>query len=100
MAKRGRPRKLNPDKQCPNCGSNWVVKNGSSRGKKKWLCKNCGKTFYEGVKYHRLPKKTKEKIIVMRVEGYSISSIARTLNLKYATVYNTVYRSRKFFLKR
>lgn len=29
---------------CPHCGSTWVRRNGSSRGKSRWQCGDCGKT--------------------------------------------------------
>lgn len=29
---------------CPHCGSTWVRRNGSSRGKPRWLCGDCGKS--------------------------------------------------------
>ena len=29
---------------CPHCGSTWVRRNGSSRGKARWLCGDCGKS--------------------------------------------------------
>jgi len=33
------------DLLCPECNSNDVKSNGSSRGKKRYLCNNCNKTF-------------------------------------------------------
>jgi transposase-like protein len=32
---------------CPHCGSTWVRRNGSSRGKPRWQCGDCGKTVGE-----------------------------------------------------
>lgn len=29
---------------CPHCGSTWVRRNGSSRGKLRWWCGDCGKS--------------------------------------------------------
>jgi transposase-like protein len=29
---------------CPHCGSTWVRRNGSSRGKPRWWCGDCGKS--------------------------------------------------------
>ena len=29
---------------CPHCGSTWVRRNGSSRGKARWRCGDCGKS--------------------------------------------------------
>lgn len=32
---------------CPHCGSTWVRRNGSSRGKPRWQCGDCGRTVGE-----------------------------------------------------
>jgi len=32
---------------CPHCGSTWVRRNGSSRGKQRWQCGDCRKTVGE-----------------------------------------------------
>lgn len=32
---------------CPKCNSDRAVKNGKSRGKQRWLCQGCGKTYTE-----------------------------------------------------
>lgn len=41
---------------CPHCGSTWVRRNGSSRGKARWQCGDCGKTVGEtyGTAMYRL----------------------------------------------
>jgi transposase-like protein len=32
-------------KNCPDCGSNQVIKNGSQYGRKRYKCKNCSRQF-------------------------------------------------------
>lgn len=31
---------------CPECGSEWLVKNGKAKNRQRYKCKDCGKTFY------------------------------------------------------
>ena len=46
---RRRPRKYTHKYRCPECGSNWCVKNGKSRdGKQRYLCKECVRNFTIG----------------------------------------------------
>lgn len=40
-----REMRFNKGKVCPNCNSNSVVKNGTFKGKQRYLCKGCRKTF-------------------------------------------------------
>jgi transposase-like protein len=57
---------------CPHCGSTWVRRNGSSRGKPRWQCGDCGKTVGEtyGTAMYRLHTPAAEVartlLIVMR----------------------------------
>jgi transposase-like protein len=57
---------------CPHCGSTWVRRNGSSRGKPRWQCGDCGKTVGDtyGTAMYRLRTPVQEVartlLIVMR----------------------------------
>lgn len=57
---------------CPHCGSTWVRRNGSSRGKPRWQCGDCGKTVGDtfGTAMYRLHTPVEEVartlLIVMR----------------------------------
>lgn len=49
---------------CPSCGSDCVVKNGSTHGKKKLLCKTCGRGFLTDAIVEPKLKKTENKPII------------------------------------
>lgn len=51
-------REIRPN--CPSCKSDKVIKNGSSRGKTKYKCNVCRRTFYDA-NSHRMSREQKEK---------------------------------------
>jgi len=68
---------------CPSCNSNKVIKNGSSRGKAKYKCKTCGRTFYQ-TSNHKMSREQKERIlkeylnrmsIIAKVEGKPLTTV-------------------------
>jgi len=65
------------------CYSNKVIKNGSSRGKAKYKCKTCGRTFYQ-TSNHKMSREQKERIlkeylnrmsIIAKVEGKPLTTV-------------------------
>ena len=73
-----RPRVYGHDALCPKCGSNWVKKDGHSRGKQMYKCNQCGRKHQEGAK-HRLTDERKAQAVKMCVEGMSLSATARVM---------------------
>jgi transposase-like protein len=72
-------REIRPN--CPSCKSDKVIKNGSSRGKTKYKCNVCRRTFYDA-NSHRM--KQKERIlkeylnrmsIIAKVEGKPLTTV-------------------------
>ena len=43
-----RPRAYNHDIRCPECGSNWMPKNGTSKGRQVYRCGDCGRYYTHG----------------------------------------------------
>ena len=70
-----KPRVYRHDALCPKCGSNWVKKDGRSRGKK----------HQEGAK-HRFTDEEKEQAVKMCAEGMSLSATARVMDASVTTV--------------
>lgn len=97
--KRGRPRKYNAKIRCPECGSNWVVSNGSSRGKKKMLCKECGRQFLINSTRKKLPEEKKKLALILYSKGTKLSVIAEALGVKLNTVYMWIKRYNKDNMK-
>ncbi len=68
------------DIRCPECGSNWVCKNGHKKnGKQKYICNDCNRYFTENPDKVYLTKEEKKKIISMFVEEMYQSVIARVI---------------------
>ena len=81
---------------CPRCGSKHVIKNGRRKGRQRWLCRNCNRTFGPtyGTPLYRLrtpvEEITRTLLIVMRrgslsaaeeITGHKIETIKRWLKL-------------------
>ena len=73
------------DKLCPKCGSNWVKKDGHSRGKQQYKCNPAPQKHQEGAK-HRFTDEQKAQAVKMRAEGMSLSATARVIGASVPTV--------------
>ncbi|GAB6072621.1 hypothetical protein JCM14244_09980 [Venenivibrio stagnispumantis] len=51
---------------CPKCFSDKIVKYGKQRGKQRYKCKMCGKTFMEKMEIKEKKKKIKSKIKLIK----------------------------------
>ncbi|MDO4731861.1 MAG: ISL3 family transposase [Clostridia bacterium] len=93
--------------KCPCCGEitdkihdyrTQMIKDISSFGnfviislrKRRYVCKNCGKRFYENIsflpKYHRMTNRLSAWVINLLTDVRSFSSVAREVNLSVSTV--------------
>jgi insertion element IS1 protein InsB len=87
---------LRPD--CPDCGSNHIVKNGRIHNKKpKDKCQICGRQFVENPTNKVISSQTKDLIARLLLEKISLAGIARStgvsqkwlqdyVNNKYASI--------------
>jgi insertion element IS1 protein InsB len=87
---------LRPD--CPDCGSNHIVKNGRIHNKKpKYKCQSCGRQFVENPTNKVISSQTKDLIARLLLEKISLAGIARStgvsqkwlqdyVNNKYASI--------------
>ena len=73
------------DALCPKCGSNWVKKDGRSRGKQQYKRYQRRSKRQEGAK-HRFTDAQKEQAIKMCAEGMSLSATARVIGASKPTV--------------
>ena len=68
---------LRPD--CPDCGSNHIVKNGIIHNKKpKYKCQSCGRQFVENPTKKVISSQTKDLIDRLLLEKISLAGIARS----------------------
>src|SRR5690349_1733874 len=63
---------------CPMCGSDKVIKNGTIHsGKPKFACKACGRQFVEAPQSHRISAETKALIDKLLLERLALAGIVR-----------------------
>lgn len=62
---------------CKHCGSGNKVKSGYIRGKQRYKCKDCYKTYREGDIREKYSTDKKLKVLSMYLEGMGIRSIER-----------------------
>jgi len=69
---------------CPHCGSIHCVKNGSVRGKRRFVCRDCKKSFgtnhNSAFKFSNLSSKTWRAYIKCMVNGYTLEKSAEIVN--------------------
>ena len=71
-----RPPVYRHDVRCPECGSNWMPKDGTSKGRQVYHCGDCGRRIIPDAGYQR-PGSGKECALAMSQEGSSPSALAR-----------------------
>ena len=86
-------RSYRDDLQRPHCGSNWLPKDGRSRGKQTYRCRLCHYRFTPDGNRHCYSEQIKEQAIDMYGEGMAIAAISRVLEVKLGTVYEWVKKS-------
>ncbi len=67
---------------CKSCNSSFLVKNGrTQKGKQKYKCKSCSRTFCIGDDRLKHTMEKRLKVIKMYLEGVGIRSIERLENV-------------------
>ena len=78
---------------CPNCGSDDIMKNGTTyRGKQNYQCRDCGRQFVENPQRKTIDTQTLELIERLLLERISLAGIARVLRLSDAWLQRFVNR--------
>ena len=85
-----RPRTYRHDLRCPHCGSNWTPKDGRSRGKQTYRCRDCHYRFTPEGNRHYYSQAVKSQALEMYQEGTGITATGRVLGVKPATVFSWV----------
>ena len=81
-----RPRVYRHDVRCPECGSNWMPKDGTSKGRQVYHCGDCGRRTIPDAAYQRPGAADKERALAMYQEGSSLSAIARIFGVSVQAV--------------
>jgi len=71
--------------KCPRCSSDHIVKNGSVKGLKRWLCRGCGFTFTKLTPRGK-PASMKIWAVLLYLHGLSLNAIAKLLQVSTTTV--------------
>lgn len=79
--------------ECKRCGSNKIKKNGNSAGKQRYMCKECGKTFFETSP--KFSEETKNKAILMYVNNVGVRKTALFIGCSRTTISNWVKKARE-----
>jgi transposase-like protein len=69
---------------CKHCGGDKLKKNGTSRGKQRYLCKECGKTFSD--KPPKFNNEDKKRAISMYLNNVGIRKTALFIGCSRTTV--------------
>jgi len=87
--------------QCPNCGSDNIVRNGkNAKGKQRYLCHNVNctiSTFLLDYSQNIRRKGVREQIIKMALNGSGIRDTARVLGVDKNTVMNELKKKKILF---
>jgi IS1 family transposase/transposase-like protein len=74
-----------PERVCPACGSQHIIKNGSTHnGKPKHQCKSCGRQFVDNPTKITISNETKQLIDRLLLERISLRGIARATGVSWA----------------
>ena len=68
--------------KCPRCNSEKIVKNGSiHNGKKKFICKDCGRQFVKNSVNKPISEEKKKLIDKLLLEKIPLAGIARVVEV-------------------
>ena len=90
-----RPRVYRHDFRCPHCGSNWTPKDGRSRGKQTYRCRECHYRFTPEGNRHYYSEAVKSQALDMYQEGTGLTAIGRVLEVQTATVFSWIKKARQ-----
>ena len=78
------------DMRCPHCGSNWMPKDGKSRGKQTYRCKDCHHRHTPDGNRHYYSDEVIKRTLAVYAEGGSAAAASRAMGIKEATVQSWV----------
>ena len=80
--------------RCLHCGSNWMPKYGTSRGKQTYRCGDCKHRYTPEGNRHYYSEAVKSQAVSIYLEGSGRSAIGRVLPAPPETVYSWIKKSR------
>jgi transposase-like protein len=78
-------------RECPECKSTHINKNGRKKGKQNYLCVNCGRQFIDCYQAHRgYAQEVKDECLKMYVNGMRLREIERVKGVHHTTIMNWI----------
>ena len=81
------------DMRCPRRGSNRMLKDGRSRGKRTYHCGDCKRRYAPDDNRHFYSPEVIDRALAMYAEGASAASIGRAMEIKEGTILRWVKKS-------
>ena len=88
-----RARAYRHDMKCPHCGCNWLPKDGRSRGKQTYRCRDCNYRFTPDGNRQYYSEQFKRDAVAMYQEAGSIAAVARAKGVSPSGVLKWVKKS-------
>ena len=77
--------------KCPDCESKNIIKNGSiHNGKRKYMCKDCGRQFVEDPTNKKISRETWELVDKLLLEKIPLAGISRVTGISEPWIQNYV----------
>ncbi len=91
MTQEVREGRFSKGKVCPHCTSEMVVRNGKHKGKQRYICKSCKRTFGDftcsPMAHSKKPVDKWLEYIKCMILGYSIRKSAKVVDINIATAF-------------
>ena len=81
-----RPRAYRHDVRCPEYGSNRTPKDGTSKGRQVYHCRDCGRRTIPDAAHQRPSAADQERALAVYQEGSLLSAIARIFGVSVPAV--------------
>jgi AcrR family transcriptional regulator len=75
---------------CPHCQSDRVAKNGRHNSRQRFVCRSCGRQFFDRYTPRGYPPETKHQCLELHRQGISFREIERQTGVSHNTVINWV----------
>ena len=80
-------------KTCKFCKAQNLIKNGTTRGEQRYLCKECGKNQVSGDKREKYDNKTRYLALAMYLNNAGFWSIGRVLGVPFQLVHTWIRKA-------
>ena len=72
--------------KCRHCGSNWMPKDGRTRGQQVYKCGECNRKQVADAAQPHFPEHVKRQAVQMCIDGASMSAAARVVGASVTSV--------------